>query len=209
MTKSSNNSRIINYIEETQKGIFWSKCCGISCLLCCCCGLICYLSAKVIEDALEDIYAIVAFYTKKNLNILALLIDREQKLFIKACVNINDTVDANDIIPDLKLINVICEYDQKIANILEINYHSVKTTKLSRNIIFPDNKNYNKEYMLKIYNEYIKLGGNISPIIYGFPEYMAIYYNPTCEFMLSLYRKILGQNQINHLILSYKGACDL
>lgn len=205
---AKNYSRIVMSLEKTQKGIFWSKCCGISCMLCCCLGCICYLSAKAIDIMLEDVNAIIGFYTKKILNNLAILINIQQKLFIQACCNVNEITNSLDIISDLRLIDVICENDQKIASILQINYHSVKSLNLARNIIFPDNKNYNKEYLLKVYNEYIKLGGDISPIIYGFPEYMTLYYDPTSEYMLNLYKKILSQNQLNHLILSYKGACE-
>lgn len=162
----------------------------------------------------KHIFDIVNMYTPNTLNLLAPLITEQHKLFLKACLKVNNDISnilnnstinstnylTNNIFPNVTLIDVL-----KIK-VPVLRY-------LSAQEFLCKDKN---EYLTNVYNEYINLGGQPDTVIYGLPEYIALILDLTPEGFNSYsdneqgktYFKLLATpTQLRDTVLMY-GNCN-
>jgi hypothetical protein len=163
-----------------------------------CFGLICCIPAFAVDNMACELKAVIAYYTAHVLARLRSKVDREQGLFLDACSAINKTVpSAAHIVPRLRLIDVIR---------LSTPTLSVLFKDISMPISFTvanTNPGHTK-YIADVYDEYVRLGGNSSVVIYGLPEYLAIVIDPSSTAMEHVYGDIVRDSQLRRMIESHK-----
>ena len=185
-------SYLLRFSKELRKNLFWGNFWGWLCMPVCCMGCICLLPAKIYEVLVEDIKKIIKIYTPDGLSRLSRKISIEHTLFLEACVIVNAT--SGNIFPDVNLVDVLCVVNSNLKTMLSMFY------------LFElgFNKKNKDEYLLKIYQEYTAKGGNENVIIYGLPEYLARFYDPTCDKMLTLFNKIARETQLSCFVMAHR-----
>ena len=189
-------SHLVATLESVKKSVLLMKCCGWTWMGCCCIGLACCIPAVATDAVISELRSVVAFYTPDRLHKLAELIGAQQRLFIQACTRVNARIPGNSIFPSITLMDAICAADSNIGAIVE-------DTRRTRIFQEPAEKT---QYKMDVYNEYAGMGGNTAVVLYGLPEYMALINDPTCDMMISYYKKIISASQLNTLVMSNKVA---
>jgi hypothetical protein len=193
----ANGSRLIASYTSHNKISFWGKFVGTLCCPFCCIGLVCYIPAFALKEVLSSLRNIIAYYSAPILHKLRPMIDREQKLFMDACLTVNAMSDGQSIVAELRLIDCIRNNNEMVNSI-------VKTpSMLTQRFITDKNKLGRSEYMNNVYEEYMKQG-NPSVVIYGFPEYLAIIMDPTSDSMVQLYESVMNDTQLSRLVKTHK-----
>lgn len=198
-------SRIVASAAESKKYYMLDKCLGIFCIPFCCMGVL--LLKELREDTRDEkyLFKIVKLYGEKVLNDLRPLVEYEHQLFLKAChhVNKNALQDDVNIFPNVILLDAIEAVLPTVGIVL--NYPRRETTYCQSKQTSESEKEKKKNmYLLDVYNKYIDLGGNITNVVYGLPEYLAIM-NDTLSFtMIDYYKQLLRSTQLYELVMSYK-----
>ncbi len=192
------SSRIVTAFKSQKQSSVWSWICGVLCCPFFCSGLVCCMNAIHMEEILTELRNIIAFYTAPVLSQLREKVDKEQKLFLDACMTVNTMTEGKYIISNIRLIDVIRKTDTTIASwVLQPN------TIASVFKVDLDNEGTTK-YIIDVFTEYIRIGGNVSVIMYGLPEYLAIVMDPTCDAMLRTYKNIMCDTQMYRFICQHK-----
>ena len=191
----NNGSYLVNSYKETRKALFWAKFWGWLCIPCCCMGCICLAPATVMSSMLEDLAKLIKIYTPEKLKEVAKDIDIEQDLFIQACNVVN--VKATKVFPNIKLMDCLCLIDKKLESMLD--YYS-------SSFDYFGNKAEKDAYMTLVYNTYIELGGNVNVIVFGYPEYMARFNDPTSDKMMVIFHKLTTKTQLASFVFSYTSS---
>lgn len=189
-------SRLVSEFKAYNKWTLLGKCFGGLCMPCCCIGLACWTPAKAVECELSPLKRVIDKYTPQLLDKLRIAVDREESLFLRACLNVNNETTTTSIYPNITLLDAICASEEHTKNVI---------CKFRLPKIFQDNQdrlNYEKQ----VYSEYIKIGGNPAIVIYGLPEYLCIIYDPTSLQALSYFKGIGGSTQLSAFVQTYKQA---
>jgi hypothetical protein len=193
-------SRLVSSLKTMKRSTFWGKFFGCLCMPFMCAGLVCCIPALVLEDTISSLQNVITYYTVPILDKLREKVDGEQRLFLDACSNVNTSTEGPSIISNMTLIEIIRQVDSKIGALLNDPGMVPSLTFLITN------QKGKEQYRLDVYNEYIKLGGNISVIIFGLPEYMAIIMDPTCDKMCKMYSNVMHDSQLHRLAQSHRGT---
>ena len=188
-------SILLKTLSNIEKNLFWAKFWGWLCMPVCCMGCICIIPAKVYEELIIDLKKIIKLYTPKKLEIIAKDISREQSIFIDACIEINKTCEQ--IYPNTTLYDALCVTIPNFKTMIGISSRS-------RDYVSNVDKVAADAYASKAYSVYIEKGGDINSVIYGLPEYLCTIYDPTCDTMSNLYKKIYTNTQLSQYVLSHK-----
>ena len=190
-------SRIVAEYKSYDRWSCFGKLVGGMCAPFCCIGLVCWMPAKTAELELRPMKAIIDKYTVPVLDRLRIAVDREQSLFLRACMNVNNFTETA-IYPETTLLDAICAFDERIKKI---------TSKFMFFRFLDSDLEDRKRYERQVYTEYIKIGGNPSFVLYGLPEYICIIYEPTSIRALSYFREIAGNTLLSNTIDVYKNVC--
>jgi hypothetical protein len=190
-------SYLLRFSKEFKSNIFWGKFWGWMCMPVCCMGCICLLPAKIFEALIEDIQKIIKIYTPHGLTNLARRISDEQSIFMEACNIVNSKTQY--IFPDVNLVDVICVMRPNLKSMLSMLYVYD---------ILGMNKQSKDAYLSQIYQEYTAKGGNENVIIYGLPEYLSRFNDPTCDKMLNLFKKLASETQLSNFVFSHRDKTE-
>lgn len=192
-------SRLVIGLTSLKRYSFWAKFAGCLCMPFFCAGLACCVPAIALDDVKKKLECVVSsIYSPKVLHALRIKVDREQKIFMDACSNVIARTTPRFIIPRMTLIESIRATDRRIKEI-------VKDPSASFDLLIDrDTIDGRNQFKLDVYNEYVSLGGNMSVILYGLPEYMAFLVDPTSDFMMNLYSEVTVDSQLSRLMFEHK-----
>lgn len=190
-------SRLVADFKSYDRWSCAGKWVGGLCIPFCCMGLTCWIPAKTAEIELKPMKTVIDKYTAPILDKLRIAVDREQSLFLRACMNVNN-VTQTSIYPETTLLDAICSFDERIKKII---------AKYAYLRFIDKDLEDRKRYEQQVYEEYINIGGNPAFVLYGLPEYLCIIYEPTGILALSYFRDIATNTQLSNTIQMYRSAC--
>ena len=177
---------------------------GWLCMPCCCVGAACLAPATQLA-AIKDKYAkVVALYGgAAECKRLAALVIAQLNVFRKAVTEVNGSCDPLVIKADLMLHEVIAHVHPRIGKLIR---DSNTLTGRLMSIQQATDTRLKDQYLINVYEAYTRLGGDYRVIVYGYPEYVARMYEPTCSIVEAYLDSFTKDTSFRAECLSHQGA---
>ena len=186
-------SNLIDWHKYHKRYYCIGSCVGISFLPCLCIGLIPLSKVGEDQNEMRHLHRIVDTYGEKTLKRLSPAVLNEHKIFLKACIEVNET--TKQVFPTATLLDAIEVGLPGIGYILNyIRHQDMNMTQDKRT------------YLSNVFVKYNQLGGKIDIVIYGLPEYILLIYPEINSIVKAYYTAICGQTQLRELVMSYKDS---
>lgn len=169
----SQKSLIVQALEDNRSDANWMKCFGILSLPCCCIGLSCIGISTLSTNFANKYESVIKLYGGREIcDLIKIKVDNEIDLFKKAIVQVHLSPLNEDIRcdPNITLLDIVRLHNKRFDDITKLVFLSY-------------NRHTSKEYNALILDKYIRLGGNIHVIVFGFIEYLLTMHNPTSKVM--------------------------
>lgn len=189
-------SRIVQSYNNCKRTRTTALFVGSVCMPLLCAGLSCCMTGMQMKEHIEILKKVIEMYGEDELRRLRKKVDKEQRLFLDACMNVNQQKSHAIIVGSLRLIDCIKKNNVLVDNMI------TDRGMWTFSFMTADRTNYIKD----VYDEYKRMGGNESVVIYGIAEYMAVISDPTSIVATDMYREITGPTQLSRFVMQHKDA---
>ncbi|KAG2424960.1 hypothetical protein HXX76_014118 [Chlamydomonas incerta] len=155
----------------------------LGCLLlpCCCTGLLAIVPAVELADQKRRINKAIAIYgSRKACQVLGKHIQQEIQFFTGAMSEVNATCGALEVQRGVQLMTIIAFTHPRLREVLENSGSTI-----SRFLVLNHGNAAEKPpYLQKVWDAYVKKGGNYEVVVYGFLEYLCCTHEPTSNYVM-------------------------